>query len=168
VPCPEHRPARHRPRINVPNARGQCTTAPPSKERGNILENWRSWIELSSRAIEFLAVALMVGLIAVGTTKWLFFSARGIEKAYERYRVVIGKSLLIGLELLVAADIIRTVALDATLINLASLAVLVLVRTFLGWTLTVEVEGHWPWQAAKSVGISDIEGASSLVSERRK
>jgi uncharacterized membrane protein len=52
--------------------------------------------------------------------------------------------LLVGLELLVAADIIRTVALDPSLINVAILSALVLVRTFLGWTLTVEVEGRWP------------------------
>jgi uncharacterized membrane protein len=69
-----------------------------------------------------------------------------IEQAYERYRVVLGKTLLVGLELLVAADIIRTVALDLTLKNIALLGALVLVRTFLGWTLTVEVEGRWPWQ----------------------
>ncbi len=72
-----------------------------------------------------------------------------IEGTYERYRVLLGKTLLIGLELLVAADIIRTVALDSLLINIELLADLVLVRTFLGWTLTVEVEGHWPWQKTK-------------------
>jgi len=49
----------------------------------------------------------------------------------------------------VAADIIRTVAIDTTLMSLATLAALVLVRTFLGWTITLDVEGRWPWQAAK-------------------
>jgi uncharacterized membrane protein len=88
----------------------------------------------------------MVGFIVTGTARWLFLSGRRIEKTYERYRVHLGKALLVGLELLVAADIIRTVALDLTPLSIATLAALVLVRTFLGWTLTVEVEGRWPWQ----------------------
>ena len=110
------------------------------------MEPLRTWIEQAAQGIEALAVAIMVVFILVGTTRWLLHSRQGIEAGYDRYRVVIGKSLLVGLELLVAADIIRTVALEATLANLAILAVLVLVRTFLGWTLTVEVEGRWPWQ----------------------
>jgi uncharacterized membrane protein len=130
----------------------------------------RDWIEFAARGIEVLAVALMVGFIAVGTVRWLIFSAQRLEKTYEHYRVIIGKSLLIGLELLVAADIIRTVALDATLLNLATLAILVLVRTFLGWTLTVEVEGHWPWQAARTAGsaATDGVGAPSSASKGRE
>ena len=112
----------------------------------------REWIELAAQGIETLAVGIMVCFIIVGTTRWLFHSGKKIEGAYERYRVVLGKTLLVGLELLVAADIIRTVALDLTLRNIALLGGLVLVRTFLGWTLTVEVEGHWPWQKAKESG----------------
>lgn len=57
-----------------------------------------------------------------------------------------GRALLIGLEVLVAADIIKTVALELTFESLGVLAILVLIRTFLGWTLTLEVEGRWPWQ----------------------
>ena len=57
----------------------------------------------------------------------------------------LGKSLLLGLELLVAADIIETVTLERTMQNVLMLAVLVLVRTFLSWSLIVEMEGHWPW-----------------------
>jgi uncharacterized membrane protein len=134
------------------------------------VENMRDGIEFAARGIEVLAVALMVGFIAVGTVRWLIFSAQRLEKTYEHYRVIIGKSLLIGLELLVAADIIRTVALDATLLNLATLAILVLVRTFLGWTLTVEVEGHWPWQAARTAGstTADGVGAPSSASKGRE
>ena len=106
----------------------------------------REWIEVAARGIEVMAVAIMVGFIIIGTTRWLFHSLKNISGTYERYRVILGKTLLVGLELLVAADIIRTVALDLTLKNIALLGALVAVRTFLGWTLTVEVEGHWPWQ----------------------
>lgn len=104
------------------------------------------WIEFAAQGIEALAVGIMVCFILVGTFGWFSHSGRNIEGAYERYRVVLGKALLVGLELLVAADIINTVAFALTLQNLALLAGLVAVRTTLGWTLTVEIEGHWPWQ----------------------
>ena len=114
--------------------------------------NLHEWIERAATGIEVLAVAIMVFFIATGTAKWLFHSGRKIERSYERYRVVLGKALLLGLELLVAADIIRTVILESTLANIANLGALVLVRTFLGWTLSVEVEGRWPWQQSEAKG----------------
>ena len=58
-----------------------------------------------------------------------------------------GKPLLLGLDLLLAGDVIKTVALEPTLPNVAALGLLVLVRTFLSWSLTVEMEGRLPWQA---------------------
>ena len=123
------------------------------------MENFRGWIELAANLIEALAVALMVGFILIGTVKWLFFSIShgGVAEEYARYRVILGKALLVGLELLVAADIIRTVILDTTLLNIVTLAAFVLVRTFLGWTLTVETEGRWPWQNAKHAGLDTTE-----------
>ncbi|MDH4230465.1 MAG: DUF1622 domain-containing protein [Nitrospirota bacterium] len=113
------------------------------------MEHLREWIELASQGVEMLAVVIMVSMIVFGTIRWIFRYRTNMESGYERYRVVLGKTLLIGLELLVAADIIRTVAIDLTLTNIALLAALVVVRTFLGWSLTVEIEGHWPWQGAK-------------------
>jgi len=116
------------------------------------MEQIREWIDIASQGIEALAVAIMVCFIIIGTARWLFHSTKQIVGTYEKYRVVLGKTMLVGLELLVAADIIRTVALDLTLKNIALLGALVLVRTFLGWTLTVEVEGHWPWQKEREPG----------------
>jgi len=110
------------------------------------MEQMRSWIEIAAAGIEALAVAIMIGFIAIVTVRWLIHAGRMGEDAYARYRVSVGSSLLVGLELLIAADIIRTVALAPSLINVAVLSALVVVRTFLGWTLTVELEGHWPWQ----------------------
>src|ERR1700712_1704428 len=65
---------------------------------------------------------------------------------YLRYRQQLGRSILLGLELLVAADIIRTVAVTPTLTSLAVLAVIVLIRTFLSFSLELEISGRWPWQ----------------------
>jgi uncharacterized membrane protein len=72
--------------------------------------------------------------------------------AYEAYRGRIGRSLLLGLEMLVAADIVKTIALEPTFRSLGVLAGLVLVRTFLSWSLVLEIEGHWPWQSPRPIG----------------
>jgi uncharacterized membrane protein len=64
---------------------------------------------------------------------------------YQELKVRLGKALLLGLEILVAADIVRTVALEATLQSVLVLGLLVLIRTFLSWALVVEIEGRWPW-----------------------
>jgi uncharacterized membrane protein len=65
---------------------------------------------------------------------------------YRRFRQQLGQTILLGLELLVAADIVRTVATEPTLISVAVLAIIVLIRTFLSFSLEVELTGHWPWQ----------------------
>jgi uncharacterized membrane protein len=65
---------------------------------------------------------------------------------YDMIRIRIGKALLLGLEILVAADVIRTVALDPTLNNFLTLGVLIIIRTTLSWTLFVDIENRWPWQ----------------------
>ena len=69
--------------------------------------------------------------------------------AYQSLRRDLGKAILIGLELLVAADIVRSVALDATFASVGVLGLIVLVRTFLSWSLEVEINGTWPWQRAR-------------------
>ncbi len=69
----------------------------------------------------------------------------GIDR-YRRFRQQLGRSILLGLELLVAADIIRTVAVTPTLSSVAVLAAIVLIRTFLSFSLELEITGRWPWQ----------------------
>ncbi len=110
------------------------------------MDTLRTCIEYVARFIEALAVLIMFVFIVVGTVQWIVLSGRKLGKTYPNYRMRLGKSLLVGLELLLAADIIRTVALELTPLTIATLAALVLIRTFLCWTLTVEVEGRWPWQ----------------------
>ena len=115
------------------------------------MEHLREWVEFAASFIEALAVVIMLGLILFGTAKWLFSGAH-ITEGYQHYRVILGKSLLVGLELLVAADIISTVALEQTLPAIGALALLVLVRTFLGWSVSLEIESRWPWQAKNQAG----------------
>ena len=68
---------------------------------------------------------------------------------YTDFRHRVGRALMLGLEILVAADIIRTVVLDPTLSNVLVLGLLVLIRTFLSWSLVLEIEERWPWQASQ-------------------
>lgn len=108
-----------------------------------------AWVERGAAAIEVLAVALIVSFIVLATINWLYhaFVLRQRSVAlYEIYRQRLGRSLLLGLEILVAADIVRTVALDATLRSIAGLGLLVVIRTFLSWSIVLEIEGRWPWQ----------------------
>jgi uncharacterized membrane protein len=107
----------------------------------------RELIEWVAQGIEVLAVVIILGGIIYGIVRYFFHQRQQGADAYKRFKDKIGKALLLGLEFLVAADIIRTVALSPTLQNVAVLGVLVLIRTFLSWSLVVEIEGRWPWQA---------------------
>lgn len=71
--------------------------------------------------------------------------------AYATYRRQLGRSIILGLEFLIAGDIIRTVVVADTLENVAVLGLIILIRTFLSVTLHLEVEGRWPWQAEKKI-----------------
>jgi uncharacterized membrane protein len=110
----------------------------------------RTAIEASATAIEVLAVAVIVVAIAFGTARFLVHLRWKTEGAYERFKVQLGRALLLGLEFLVAADIIRTVALQPTMQDVVMLGLLVIVRTFLSWALVVETEGRWPWNVIES------------------
>ena len=66
--------------------------------------------------------------------------------AFETFKRGIGRGMLVGLDLLIAADIIKTVTVEATIENTVTLGLLVLIRTFLSWSIVVEVTGRWPWE----------------------
>ena len=117
----------------------------------------RHVIEIAAQAIEALAVAIIVIAIVHGTVRYLFHINQGITDAYTLYKVQLGRALLLGLEFLVAADIIRTVALETTMQNVIILALLVVVRTFLSWSLVVEIEGRWPWKSDEGRGTESVE-----------
>jgi uncharacterized membrane protein len=110
----------------------------------------REMIEMVAQGIEVLAVLIIIVGIIYGIGRYFFHQMEKVGEAYKRFKDQIGRALLLGLEFLVAADIIRTVALSPTLRNIAMLGVLVLIRTFLSWSLVVEIEGRWPWQAKTS------------------
>jgi uncharacterized membrane protein len=99
-------------------------------------------------------VAVMI--VAVGLIWEFIIGARDLRKrksaieVYKNVRRNIGRVLLLGLEVLIAADILRTVTIDLTMSSVATLGLLVLVRTFLSWSIELETDGHWPWQTRAS------------------
>lgn len=111
------------------------------------------WIEVASLGIEILAVAIIVVAIIYSVGHYLFrVTIRPeAEDQYRQLKLHLGRALLLGLEILVAADIIRTIALEATFASVAILGLLVLIRTFLSWALVVEIEGRWPWWPERKV-----------------
>ena len=107
-----------------------------------------SW---TATAIEAAGIAVLVSGLLVATFIFLRRVTRrsAFDEAYSHYRADLGRAILLGLEFLVAADIIGTVAVDPTFESVGVLAIIVAIRTFLSFSLEAEIEGHWPWQASQ-------------------
>lgn len=103
-------------------------------------------VETVGRSIDAVAVAVIVvgALFAAATTLTRHLSRDG--NRYEMFRKRLGRSILLGLDFLVAADIIRTVAITPTVESVLVLGGIVLIRTFLSFALELEISGAWPWQ----------------------
>lgn len=112
-------------------------------------------IERVGQAIEGVGVAAMVIGILAATIIAGWRLARREPDVYRQFRRLIGRSILLGLELLVAADIIRTVAVTPSLEDVAVLAAIVVIRTFLSWSLELEISGRWPWQKSRPTAPAD-------------
>lgn len=109
-----------------------------------------SVLEHVGSAIDVVGVAAIV--IGATLATWTAAAARVRSPGtavYEQYRRSLGRSILLGLEFLVAADIIKTVAVTPTFTSVGVLALIVLIRTFLSWSLQLEIDGRWPWQRGK-------------------
>ena len=117
------------------------------------------WIEWASLIIEVVAVIIIVVAIINALSRYVSRTLWRPQEGdhYQALKVSLGKALLLGLEILVAADIIRTVALEATLESVLVLGILVLIRTFLSWALVVEIEGHWPWQLPQKSNADGVD-----------
>lgn len=105
-------------------------------------------------------------IIGVGTViasvifAYRLMRARQLADVYRPFRQGVGRAILLGLEFLVAGDIIKTVAVSPTFQSVGVLAIIVAVRTFLSFSLEVELDGRWPWQARNS---KDSKGSKATV-----
>ena len=127
------------------------------------------WVENVAIGIELLAIAIIVGVIVSSTLVYSFriISRRSDADTYAEYRHQVARALLLGLEILVAADVIRTVALEPTLNNVLILGLLVVIRTFLGWSLVVEIEERWPWQSGRDRQERRGESSTTPIAGKR-
>src|SRR3954470_10304785 len=128
--------------IDLPSG-ARSEGGPPREMINTALE----WI---STGIEVTGVGIMVIGAAAATVVFVYggLVSVGWPAAFRLYRANLGRGILLGLELLVAADIIGTIAVTPSFENLAILALIVLICTFLSFSLEVEIEGRWPWQRA--------------------
>ena len=112
--------------------------------------DFKEVVEVVSKVIDSAGVLVIIVGITIATVsfvrRWLKRDGSKAHRSYKLFRASIGRSILLGLELLIAGDIIRTVAIDLTYQSLGTLAILVLIRSFLSVNLEMEIEGRWPWQ----------------------
>jgi uncharacterized membrane protein len=106
-------------------------------------------IETTGKSIDVIGVAVIAIGALISAASVVPLLRRRIGDPYRAFRERLGRSILLGLEFLVAADIIRTVAVTPDARSVAVLGGIVLIRTFLSWSLQLEVTGYWPWQAAQ-------------------
>jgi uncharacterized membrane protein len=118
------------------------------REGAKTMETLHTFIEFGATGIEAMAVALIMGTFLWASLRFFVQSSRHAANAYPRYKIFLGRALSLGLEFLVAADVIRTVRVAPTFRNIGILGSIIVIRTALSWSLVVEMEGRWPWQPA--------------------
>ena len=117
---------------------------------GETIMDFKSLISIAGYGVETVGVLIIIAGCILSSWKFITqYRNDPAGVAYATYRRRLGRSIIMGLEFLIAGDIIRTVVVADTLINVTILGLIVLIRTFLSFTLHFEVEGRWPWDTAK-------------------
>lgn len=128
-----------------------------------LLDQIHHLAEIVAMFLELLGAAIIVG--GIGLSSWFYLRDGGRSgdwrEAYSKFRSNLGRGILLGLELLVGADIISTITAPLTFESVALLAGIILIRTFLSFSLETEIEGCWPWQRA------ELERRTAEIEERR-
>ncbi|MBC5992074.1 DUF1622 domain-containing protein [Pontibacter cellulosilyticus] len=119
------------------------------------MESLRLYIEYIAQVIEAMGVVIIALGAFFALIRFFFPIFQSQTKSYKQLRQDLGKAILLGLEILVAADIIATVVTEPTLQKVLTLGLIVLIRTFLSLSLQVELEGKFPWQTYKAPDRSD-------------
>lgn len=117
-------------------------------ESTKLIEQVLQFLEYAGVAISLFAVAVIIFSFIIATWRYTRkFELGDQSQNFVRFKKELGSGLLLGLEILVLADIIHTMTVTPTFQSLSVLASIVVIRTVVSWTLTLEVEGHWPWQS---------------------
>ena len=116
------------------------------------MERIHAFIELLAKVLEICGVAIILLGVVLATGAYLRQGLSGADwrGGYERYRANLGRGILLGLELLVGADIIGTITAPLTFTSVGLLAIIVIIRTFLSFSLETEIAGCWPWRRSGS------------------
>jgi uncharacterized membrane protein len=108
-----------------------------------------TYLDQASHGITLFAVLVIVGGFLLAAGRFMAdYRKLGPEPIFRRFKIEMGRSLLLGLELVVVADVIETITVTPTFASLSLLGALIIIRTAVSWTLTLEVEDRWPWQPA--------------------
>ncbi len=120
---------------------------PYSNAQEGVMETFKDWVEIAGYSIEATGVlVIVIGFVFASFWFVRQIKSAAVDSVYNRYRIVLARAILLGLEFLLAGDIIRTVVIEPTLEQVGVLVIIVLIRTFLSFTLELEIEGKWPWQ----------------------
>lgn len=106
--------------------------------------------DLVAKVIELAGVGVIFAGIVVSSVSFLVIERRDWRVGYNRYRANLGRGILLGLELLVGSDIISTVTAPLTFESVGLLGLIVVIRTFLSFSLETEIEGQWPWRRGET------------------
>lgn len=118
------------------------------------MDEFKGVVSIVTSGVEGFGVTVIVAGSLLATFRLLFRWRSTLPEArYQEYRRLVGRSIILGLEFLIAGDVIRTVVVSHTMASVAVLAVMVMIRAFLSFTLSVEIEGRLPWH--KLAGDSD-------------
>ena len=115
------------------------------------MEQILQYLDQAAETISLAGVVVIIGGFFLAAGRYTAdYRALELTEAYKRGKIRLGHALMLGLEILVIADVIETITTKPTFGSLAILASLVVIRTITSWTLCLEVEGRWPWQAVES------------------
>jgi len=118
--------------------------------RRGITEQILQYLDHAAQTISLSGVVVIVGGFVLATGRYIAeYRQLGPAQDFAQFKIRLGQALMLGLEMLVVADVIETITTKSTFNSLALLAFLVVMRTIVSWTLFLEVEGRWPWQEAK-------------------
>jgi len=114
-------------------------------------EQIHSGLEILAQILEIVGASILVVGFVVATAIYMHLNVQlGALPALASYRKSIGRVILVGLEILVAATIIKTITVDPSVESLGLLALMIVIRTTLSWTTVLETSGRWPWQKKRS------------------
>jgi uncharacterized membrane protein len=131
--------------------------------------HFEEWMEHVVQAFEIVGVAVL----AIGSIVAMLGAAQALLRgqpaaAYKKARRDVGRAILLGLEILIIADIVQTITIDPTLEGAATLAIIVVVRTFLSFSLEIELDGVVPWRKQRATGTQDATASDRDAEDNGK